>query len=326
VREARVGASIGIALAEPGVSAGTLLAQADAAMYQAKSEGKGRHAVFHPALVAAAAEQLELESDLSAALTRNEFALVFQPIVAVQSGVIQNVEALVRWHHPTRGVVPPAKFIPIAEKSGLIVVLGRWVLEEACRTAATWPASRTGARIGITVNVSGRQLEDPMLTTYVSDALSASGLAPGQLTLEITESVLMRNTEATLAVLGALKEVGIHLAIDDFGTGYSSLRYLQQFPVDVLKIDKSFVDGVARGGRDAALGRTIVALAETLGLRTVTEGIEEPAQRDRLHAMGCDLGQGYLYARPLDPVALQAVLRDGRSLGVESSVGLKPAA
>jgi diguanylate cyclase (GGDEF)-like protein len=314
-REARVGASIGIAVAEPGVNADTLMAQADAAMYQAKAEGKGRHVVFHPALVAAAAEQLALESDLANALDRGQFRLVYQPIVDVDSGAVESVEALLRWSHPTRGAVSPAKFIPLAEASGLIVMLGRWVLEEACRTAAAWPLSPTGGRIGLTVNVSGRQLEDPVLVQYVSHAIESSGIPGAQLTLEITESVLMRNTEATLATLAALKQLGVRLAIDDFGTGYSSLRYLQQFPVDVLKIDKSFVDGVARGGRDAALGRTIVALAETLGLRTVAEGIEEPVQRERLQAMGCDMGQGYLFARPLDPTALHALLSEGRHLG-----------
>jgi EAL domain-containing protein (putative c-di-GMP-specific phosphodiesterase class I) len=283
-------------------------------MYQAKAEGKGRQVVFHPALVAAAAEQLALESDLAHALDRGQFSLVYQPIVDVDSGAVESVEALLRWSHPTRGAVSPAKFIPLAEASGLIVMLGRWVLEEACRTAAAWPLSPTGGRIGLTVNVSGRQLEDPQLAQYVAHAIESSGISGGQLTLEITESVLMRNTEATLATLGTLKRLGVRLAIDDFGTGYSSLKYLQQFPVDVLKIDKSFVDGVARGGRDAALGRTIVALAETLGLRTVAEGIEEPVQRERLQAMGCDMGQGFLFARPLDATALQALLSEGRSL------------
>jgi len=325
-REARVGASIGIALADLGVNADALLAQADAAMYQAKSEGKGRHVVFHPALVAAAAELLALESDLSLAMANGEFTLAYQPIVAVGSGMVESVEALLRWHHPTRGLVPPAKFIPLAETSGLIVALGRWVLDEACRAAAAWPRGPTGARIGITVNVSGRQLDDPSLPTYVAEALAASGLPGSQLTLEITESVLMRDTEATLTTLRALKELGVRLAIDDFGTGYSSLRYLQQFPVDVLKIDKSFVDGVARGGRDAALGRTIVALAETLGLRTVAEGIEDSAQRERLRVMGCDMGQGYLFARPLDAEALHVLLTEGRFLGTAAVPGLQPAA
>ena len=210
-REARVGASIGIALADLGVNADALLAQANAAMYQAKSEGKGRHVVFHPALVAAAAELLALESDLSLAMARGEFTLAYQPIVAVGSGMVESVEALLRWHHPTRGLVPPTRFIPLAEASGLIVALGRWVLDEACRAASAWPLGPTGARIGITVNVSGRQLDDPALPTYVAEALAASGLPGSQLTLEITESVLMRDTEATLTTLHALKELGVRL-------------------------------------------------------------------------------------------------------------------
>jgi diguanylate cyclase (GGDEF)-like protein len=307
-REARVGASLGIALAELGVDTDTLLRQADAAMYDAKAAGKGRYVVFHPALIAAADERRALERDLADALDRGELTLAYQPIVALDTGVVHHAEALLRWKHPVRGPISPAQFIPIAEASGLIVPLGKWVLEEACRAAATWPTNAVGARIGITVNVSGRQLVDPSLPTYVAEALGATGLAASQLTLEITESVLMRNTEATLATLAALKASGVQLAIDDFGTGYSSLKYLQQFPVDVLKIDKSFIDGVARGGRDAALGRTIVALAETLGLRTVAEGIEEPVQRERLKAMGCELGQGYLFARPLNADGLCALL------------------
>jgi diguanylate cyclase (GGDEF)-like protein len=309
VREARVGASIGIALAEPGVNADTLLAQADAAMYQAKSEGKGRLAVFHPALVTAAAEQLALESDLALALGRGEFTLAYQPIVAVDSGTVESVEALLRWHHPTLGLVPPARFIPMAESSGLIVALGRWVLDEACRTASSWPLSPTGAPVGVTVNVSGRQLDDPSLATYVSEALATSGLPASQLTLELTESALMRNTDVTLATLRALKESGVRLAIDDFGTGYSSLRYLQQFPVDVLKIDKSFVDALAAGGPGAALARTIVALGETLALRTVAEGIETADQHARLRVVGCLLGLGYFFARRLEPAALAPRVR-----------------
>jgi diguanylate cyclase (GGDEF)-like protein len=314
-REARVGASVGVAFADPGVDADTLLRQADAAMYQAKAQGKGRQAVFHPSLVAAADERLAFEADLAGALGRGEFALAYQPIVALDTGAVRGVEALLRWHHPARGAVPPAKFIPVAEASGLIGPLGRWVLDEACRAAADWPAGEGGAPVGVTVNVSGRQLDDPALPSYVTRALAAAGLPAGRLTLEITESVLMRDTDAALATLRALRASGVRLAIDDFGTGYSSLRYLQQFPVDVLKIDKSFVDGVARGGHDAALARTIVSLADMLALRAVAEGIEHPEQCEWLRGVGCALGQGYLFARPLDDGALRALLADGRRLG-----------
>ena len=324
LREARVGASVGIAFAERGVPAETLLAQADAAMYQAKSEGKGRHSIFHPGLVTAAAERLSLESDMALAMGRGEFALAYQPIVMLESGAVQRIEALLRWNHPTLGLVPAARFIPLAEASGLIVPLGRWVLEEACREAARWPLGSAGNPIDITVNVSGRQLDDADLLKYVTDALESSGLPASRLTLEITESILMRDTDAALASLRALKALGVELAIDDFGTGYSSLRYLQQFPIDVLKIDKIFVDGIARGGHDEALARTIVALADMLELRTVAEGIERPEQRERLCAIGCLLGQGYLFARPLDAVAIRALLTEGRCLGVRSEAALQP--
>jgi diguanylate cyclase (GGDEF)-like protein len=305
--EARVGASVGIAFAEPAMDADALLRNADAAMYRAKAGGKNRHATFDPTLVAAAADRLSLEADLARAVERGQLALVYQPIVALDGGAVRGAEALLRWRHPSRGVVGPAAFVPLAESSGLIVDIGRWVLEEACRAAAAWPAGPGGAAAGVSVNVSGRQLADPELPAHVAGALARAGLDAGRLTLEITESVLMRDTDATLAVLSALKALGVRLAVDDFGTGYSSLRYLHRFPVDVLKIDKSFVDGVARGAQDAALARTIVALGDMLGLRTVAEGVETEAQRDRLAAMGCDAGQGYLFAQPLEPRALRAM-------------------
>ncbi len=306
--EARVGVSVGVAFAEPGMSADELLRNADAAMYQAKGNGKGHHAVFDPALVAAASERLALGIDLTHALARGELALAYQPVVDLATGAVTGAEALLRWRHPARGAVSPAQFIPLAEESGLIVELGRWVLEEACRAAAAWPPGADGPAPGVAVNVSGRQLLRADFPAHVAAALAASGLAPGRLTLEITETVLMRDTEAGLTVLRTLKALGVRLAIDDFGTGYSSLRYLQQFPVDVLKIDKSFVDGVARPGHDAALARTIVALGRTLGLRTVAEGVEHETQRERLAAMGCESGQGYLFARPADDAALRALL------------------
>ena len=314
-REARVGVSVGIAFAGPEVDTDALLRHADAAMYQAKAGGKGRYCIFDPVLVAAAAERLELERDLEHALARGEFALVYQPIVTLATAAVVSAESLLRWRHPARGLVSPVDFIPLAEASGLIVDIGRWVLEEACRSAATWPSRADGAPVGVTVNVSGRQLLHPALAGHVADALATSGLAPARLTLEITESVLMQDTDAALDTLHALKSLGVRLAVDDFGTGYSSLRYLQRFPVDVLKIDKSFVDGVARGPHDAALARTIVALGDTLCLLTVAEGVEHAAQAEQLAAMGCEFGQGYLWARPLDAEALMTYL--GTDLGAE---------
>jgi EAL domain-containing protein (putative c-di-GMP-specific phosphodiesterase class I) len=220
------------------------------------------------------------------------------------SGRIVGVEALLRWNHFKRGLVTPNEFIPLAEESGLIIPLGRWALHEACRQGALFASPA----LSISVNLSGRQLQHAGLTDDVVDALRRSGLPPDRLVLEITESVIMQDTEATLHRLQELKQLGIRLAIDDFGTGYSSLGYLQRFPIDILKLDKTFVDGVARGGTDAALARAIIALGDTLHLRTVAEGVEHAQQRDELLALGCELAQGYLFARPLDAHAI-AVLQ-----------------
>ena len=233
------------------------------------------------------------------------------------AGVV-GAEALVRWARPGRGFVPPAECIPLAQETGLIVPLGRWVLREACRQGARWCRERAAAGeapVYVTVNLSGRQLQDPALVADVAAALADAGLNPAGLLLEITAIVVMQDTEASLAPLHALKALGVRLAIGDFGTGYSSLAYLQRFPADVLKIDKAFVDRVAGGGSDAALAPTIIALGETLGLAAVAEGVEDAEQRARLRALGCRLGQGYLFARPLPPAAARgrrrARARDG---------------
>lgn len=309
-REIFVKASIGIALATPGDDPDGLLRNADVAMYAAKARGKGQAAHFERSMHEQAVTRLRLEEDLRVAvadLSRTdevEFAVVFQPIVALDTEQVVSAEALLRWHHPGRGLISPLEFIPVAEDTGLIVQLGRWVLNQACVAAATWPTTPDGTTVGVCVNLSGRQLQDATLVQDVRDALAATGLAPERLTLEITESVVMRDTSQILERLTALKEVGIRLAVDDFGTGYSSLSYIRQFPIDVLKIDKSFIDGVARGGDGAALARTIVALADTLQLRTVAEGIEDGAQSTALRALGCTLGQGFLFARPLAPADL----------------------
>jgi diguanylate cyclase (GGDEF)-like protein/PAS domain S-box-containing protein len=303
--EAVVGASIGIARGASSRDADALLRDADTAMYAAKAAGKGDYAWFDPAMHAAALARAELQADLGPALERGEFWVAYQPIVALDTGRVQGLEALARWTHPTRGALSPAAFIPVAEASGQIVPLGRWVLAEACRTVATMPGAPY-----ITVNLSARQLADPALVGDVEAVLHASGLAPGRLVLEITETVLMADMAGTLERLHLLKALGVRLAIDDFGTGYSSLRYLQRFPVDVLKIDKSFVDRVDGDAHDAALVRTIVALGEMLGLTTVAEGIERAAQREHLGALGCRLGQGYHFARPLDAAAATAFLAE----------------
>jgi diguanylate cyclase (GGDEF)-like protein/PAS domain S-box-containing protein len=315
-----VGASIGIALARPGEGADELLRNADVAMYRAKSRGRGGHEIFAPEMHAAIMSRLELEADLRRALadpSHSEFTLEYQPIVELESGRVTGVEALVRWLHPRRGRVAPGTFIPIAEASGLIIPLGAWVLRRACAQGAAWQAARAEALgddaplLGLTVNLSGRQLQHPGIADEIRAALEATGLAPASLVLEITETVIMSDSEASLATLGALKALGLRLAIDDFGTGYSSLSYLQKFPIDVLKIDKSFVDGTGRGGSDAALARTIVALGEMLGLGCVAEGIEHESQREHLRSIGCAFGQGYLFARPMPPEEIEAIVCEG---------------
>jgi EAL domain-containing protein (putative c-di-GMP-specific phosphodiesterase class I) len=273
-------------------------------------------------------DRLELEADLRAAVTgissaENQFRLVYQPIVQLSTERLIGVEALVRWDHPVRGVVNPAIFIPLAEEMGLIRPLGSWILREACAEAVSWtddrgsdPAGTVGPEAAdrhpsISVNLSGRQLQHPDLVDEVAQILSETRLPPNRLVFEITESVIMRDTEDVLASLRRLKELGIRLAIDDFGTGYSSLSYLQKFPVDILKIDKAFVDGVAAGGQAAALTRTIIALADMLSLRTVAEGIEGNDQSLHLQALGCGFGQGYLFAKPLSAEAAGALVRGG---------------
>ena len=300
-REVIVGGSVGIVRAELQESADELLRDADVAMYDAKQAGKNRYAVFEPRMHVQAVARMQLEADLRVAIESGEFSLVFQPIVRLESGRPVHLEALVRWVHPSLGPVGPDVFVPLAEETGLIVPLGRWILAEACRACARWNAALGGdQRIGVTVNVSPRQLEEPGIVAQVGEALAASGLAPDRLVLEITETGLVGGGGATEERLHALKGLGVALAIDDFGTGYSSLGYIQRFPVDVLKIDKVFVDGLRRGtGHEAALARTIVGLGASLGLRTVAEGIETDAQRAILAELGCAFGQGYLFARPL---------------------------
>ncbi|HET7457678.1 MAG TPA: EAL domain-containing protein [Gemmatimonadaceae bacterium] len=316
-RDGRVTVSVGVARASGEVGPDELLRDADLAMYRAKARGKGCYQVYEPAMHEALMKRLHFEADLRAAIEGGDcadFALVYQPIVELASGRATGVEALVRWHHPTRGVVPPLSFIPVAEEAGLIVQLGRWVLREACRQGEEWRRAEGMPDLKVSVNLSGRQLADPGLVDDVADALRASGFPATHLVLEITESVMMKNTAAMLAPLHALRALGVRLGIDDFGTGYSSLAYLRNFPIDVLKIDRAFVEGVVRHGTDAALARTIIALGDTLRLETVAEGIEDDQQRAHLRALGCTLGQGYHFARPLPAAAVAAVLRGSRGV------------
>jgi EAL domain-containing protein (putative c-di-GMP-specific phosphodiesterase class I) len=304
-RQMRVCASVGLAHASPGDTADELLRNADLAMYRAKDGESSHCAVFEPHMHAAVVERLELEADLRMALEHDELRLVYQPVVDLATGDIQGVEALLRWMHPRRGLLAPSEFITVAEETGLILEVGRWVVEESCRQLHAWhqladegaPGLTRDLRIGI--NISGLQIRSDSFIAHVRDALEASGVIAHRVVLEITEGTIMGHTSETLGRLHALKALGVQLAIDDFGTGYSSLSYLQRFPFDVLKIDKSFVEGLTSGGSDAALTRTIVALGDMLKLRTLAEGVETAEQCAELRALGCRFGQGYFFAHPL---------------------------
>jgi predicted signal transduction protein with EAL and GGDEF domain len=296
-------ASIGIAVSseEVALDADTLLRDADVAMYVAKSQGKACSRIFEPSMQVSMMERLELLADLQRALERNEFVLQYQPMFLLEDQRLYGVEALVRWQHPRRGLVGPTEFIPLAEESGAILALGRWVLNQACMQAAEWqrkfPAHTTWT---ISVNVSVKQLQHASFVAEVADALAASGVEPGRLILEITESVMMQDVPSMLKRLGELKELGIGLAIDDFGTGYSSLSYLREFPFDLLKIDKSFIDDVGAIPNQRELTKAIIELGKTLDLELVAEGIERPDQVSRLQSMDCELGQGFYFAQPMD--------------------------
>jgi diguanylate cyclase (GGDEF)-like protein/PAS domain S-box-containing protein len=301
--------SIGIAVADHDSTASSLLRDADVAMYQAKRAGKGRYVIFEPMMRAAAVERLRLETELVSALEANQFRLDYQPVVSLATGRITGFEALLRWHHPALGIVPPDKFIPIAEDTGLIVAIGSWVLDTACEQAAEWRRMTPDREdLSIAVNVSGRQIASPALIHHVEGALARSGLPPAAVILELTETVLVQDPNLAAQRLQELRQLGVRLAVDDFGTGYSSLSYLRQFPFDILKIDRSFVATITDHEAIPAIVRGLLDLGRTLGLETVAEGVELEAQRDVLRAHGCDLAQGYLFARPLTPEAAQALL------------------
>jgi predicted signal transduction protein with EAL and GGDEF domain len=313
-REIYVGASLGIAVSgqEP-MLPDDLLRRADVAMYAAKAAGRGRHAVFEAAMDTRPRERLELEADLRRALERGELRLHYQPIVELVTGRTSGVEALVRWEHPERGLMPPADFIPIAEETGLIVLLGRWVLLEACRQAYAWHALHRNDQLVMCVNISALHFQHPGLVEDVAHALIESRLPAAQLKLEITETVAMEAGAATIRTLQALKGLGVQLAIDDFGTGYSSLSYLKRFPVDTLKIDCAFVDGLGGDAHDSAIVRSVITIARSLDLSVTAEGIETVEQLSQLKALACDEGQGYYFARP-GPDDIVAQLLDLDSL------------
>lgn len=305
-----VTASTGIALSTAGgTHADEVLRNADVAMYTAKERGKGRHVKFEPDMHAAVLRRLELEADLRQAVDENEFQVHYQPLYELRSGRMTGVEALVRWLHPKRGLISPAEFIPVAEETGLIVPIGTLVLRQACFDVHDWQTRFPDtAPPTVNVNLSARQLQDCGLVDEVAAALTESGLPPRSLALEITESVLMHDAASAVVWLRQLKELGVQIAIDDFGTGYSSLSYLQQFPVDTLKIDKSFVDGIGSEAERSALASAIIDLGKTLGLKTVAEGIEQANQAAELALLGCEVGQGYHFARPMDRARMEATL------------------
>jgi diguanylate cyclase (GGDEF)-like protein len=299
-------ASIGIATGRP-ASAEDLMEDADLALHKAKAVGRNCYVQFESAMHTAAQDRIHLEMDLAGALAADQLFLVYQPMLDLHSEQVVGVEALLRWRHPSAGVLPPESFIPIAEENGLIVTLGRWVLEEACAQAVIW--HKRGFPLNMSVNVSARQLERTEFVEEVRAALHDNAMDPAMLTLEITETVLMRKPETTARVLGELKILGVSIAVDDFGTGYSSLAYLRQFPVDSLKIDRTFITGLELSSEAHALTHTLIQLGKALGLQTLAEGVEHQDQVRELQREGCDLAQGFLFARPLTADAVAGFLR-----------------
>jgi EAL domain-containing protein (putative c-di-GMP-specific phosphodiesterase class I) len=278
-------------------------------MYEAKKLGKGQYQVFAPGMDQAAWKRLELEAELRLALEEQQFELYYQPILDLDSGAVSELEALVRWDHPIRGLIPPADFIPLAEETGLIVPLGEWVFDQACQQLRAWEAGgQLEPSLGLSVNLSPRQLREPELPSRVAQSLARSGLDPGRLTLEITETSVVDDLGRAEATLAALRELGVHVAVDDFGTGFSALGALKHYPVDSLKIDRSFVDGLGSDAQDTAIVHAVIAFAKSLGLRVTGEGIETAEQFEQLRALGCDHGQGYYFAKPLQAGSVQSFL------------------
>lgn len=310
--EVCVTTSAGIALHHPKHGApADLLRDADIALYRAKEDGKARYVVFDPGMVASTPERLDLEADLRRAIDRDELRIVYQPIVDIPSGEIVQLEALLRWEHPQHGLLAPGQFIPLAEETGLILPIGQWVLEETCRAAKAWQTHDPDRPpVTVSVNLSATQLQQPTLVDAIAEILRRVELDPTRLMLELTENIIMADTAGTMATIRHLRSLGVQLAIDDFGTGYSSLAYLGRFPVDMLKLDKSFVDGLGRERADTAIVRAVVALGQGLGLKTVAEGVESARQLAELRLLGCTLGQGYYFGKPAPAEAIDALLAE----------------
>jgi diguanylate cyclase (GGDEF)-like protein/PAS domain S-box-containing protein len=307
-----ISASIGIAIGDNGAdTADDLLRDADTAMYQAKSDGKSRWCLFDQSLREQAVQRLELEKEMRNGIKLGEFIVHYQPIVELHSQAIKGFEALLRWRHPTRGLVSPVDFIPIAEEIGFIVELGAWVLRQACHQLRAWQMKfPTHANLFISVNVSTKQFASSRLLDFVQESLAESGLDPSSLKLEITESAIMTDPKAAAETLNKLRSLGVSISLDDFGTGYSSLSYLQAFPIDTLKIDRSFIKGLGSSNESDEIVRTIVNLAHSLGMEVTAEGIEEPSQRTHLTTLACESGQGFLYSRPMSEINVEQLLME----------------
>jgi diguanylate cyclase (GGDEF)-like protein/PAS domain S-box-containing protein len=313
-REVVVGVSIGIAFGSVGISGDQLLRNADLAMYTAKRHHPGGYQIFRSDMHTRALERLELEVDLRRGVGRGELEVAYQPIVTADGSQVAGVEALVRWRHPTRGLLPPGSFIAVAEETGLIREIGRQVLDQACRQAREWQRSGLGVdQLTVSVNLSSRQLYHDGIVDEVREALVSSGLASECLTLEVTETAMMTDSERAISKLHELKALGVRLAVDDFGTGYSSLSYLERFPVDILKIDRAFVAPIGDGEGESSLASAIVSLARTMRLTAVAEGVETRQQAEVLAALGCDYAQGYFFSRPMESAGLQALLEARRA-------------
>ncbi len=303
-----VGASVGLAMRQDGSTFDQLLREADVAMYAAKAKGKNRVERYDAALDGLATARHLLKGDVATAAARGELVVDYQPVVDLDAGSLVGLEALVRWQHPTRGLLPPSMFIDVAEETGAIVDIGAWVLQTAAQQLARWQRSYGLPRLWVSVNVSVCQLNVPTFASDVARVLEATGLDPTNLVLEVTESLLADPKGGAAATLTALRATGARVALDDFGTGYSSISYLRQLPVDILKIDRSFVAGTHADGPDNTLTKVIVAMARSLGLDVIPEGIEEPSQLSTLRSMGCHLGQGFLLSRPLSTSATESLL------------------
>jgi EAL domain-containing protein (putative c-di-GMP-specific phosphodiesterase class I) len=309
--------SIGVAIyPDDGNDFETLMKKADMAMYRAKDSGRNTYRFFDEQMNVEAIEELSMRTGLRHALTRGEFVLHYQPQIDLASGALIGVEALIRWNHPELGLVPPARFISVAEDSGLIVPIGEWVLHEACRQAVTWQKYEM-ADLQIAVNLSAVQFKRGDIERSVFSALKQSGIDPRLLELELTESILIVDTESVLATVKRLKLMGVKLSIDDFGTGYSSLSYLKRFQVDKLKIDQSFVRGLASDPEDAAIVRAIIQMAKSFGLRTIAEGVEDERSLDLLRLFQCDEAQGYFFARPMPAEDFPAFLAKLRATSMK---------